>query len=159
MSKLFITEHAQDRLRQRFGLDSLKAMYSWVSAKKLDGKFVRKQPDGRKVYAWGDVELFFSPNESTLISVVDTGLTKRLVAQFGSSLAKEARKLLIVKEREYRKIEISVAEITLNMLKARNPKIKTKLNDKLTIVNDRKENLLSEIKSIRLAAKEYGVEV
>jgi hypothetical protein len=154
-----IHAHAQQRLRQRIGLQSLRSMISWATAKKMDGQMVRKQPDGKIVYAWGDYELVFTNDEKMLITVVDRGKEKDVAEMLGEKVAKEARKLLAVQERLLRKAEINVAEITLNMLKARNPKIKAKLNEKLTIATDERDNIKTEVIVIRKAAEKYGVTV
>jgi hypothetical protein len=159
MKTIGIHPHAQERIRQRFGITSLKAMKSWARAKLLDGKYVKTQADGRKVYHWGNVELIVTGDEKLLITVMDLTTPKSYSEKFSEAIAKEAHKALVGKGRAFRKAEIVVAEITLNMLKCRNPKIKAKLNENLTKANDEKEAILSEIKAIKRSAREYGVEV
>ncbi len=154
-----IHPHAQKRIRQRFGLNTLQSMVSWARAKKIDGKLNHVQGDGRRVYRWGDVELVFSPNEKTLLTVKDLAINKRYEELLGSTVVKEARKLLVGKERAFRKAEINEAQIRLNMLKTRNPKYKAKLNDMLTKATDEKDKLLDEITVIKNTVKKYGVEV
>lgn len=156
---IFVTPHAQERIRQRFGIESVRAMQTWAKAKLIDGKLDRKQPDGRLVYRWGSVELVVSSDGSTLITVMDVQAQSNYIELLGEAVVKKARTLLVTKERAFRKAEINVAEITLNMLKARNPKIKALLSERLTKANDIKENLATEIKLIRKAAEQYGVNV
>jgi hypothetical protein len=157
--KPFIPEHAQDRMRQRFGLKTIHEMQTWVMMKINKGKLDRVQPDGRHVYVHEFVEVVWSKEDNRIVTVLDVSTLKQYEALFGGMFLKDVRKVLSVKERVFRKAEINVAEITLNMLKCRNPKIKARLNEKLTIANDDKENLLTEITVIRKAAKHYGVEV
>lgn len=159
MKKLIVMKHAQDRIRQRFGIESVSTMKSWATAKVNDGKLVRVQPDGRKVYQWGKIELIVTGDGKALVTVKDLEDLQTYAERFAGAVEKESRKALLRTERAFRKAEIHVAEITLNMLKARNPKIKASLNEKLTKADDYKEKLKTEIHVIKKAAKEHGVEL
>lgn len=155
----YLSEHAQERIRQRVGLTSIGDMRKWATERVEDGQFVRKQADGREVYAHGNYEIVVQPETNAVVTVLDR---KQLVShadRFKQTIEKEARKSLDTYGRMFRKAEIKVAEITLNMLKCRNPKIKAKLSEKLTIAKDEMEKLDTEITVIRKAAKGYGVEV
>lgn len=156
---MFVSPHAQERIRQRFNISALREMQQWATEKVKDANLISTGPDGRKIFRWGSVDLIVSNDENVLITVLDQAIPKSYADKFKDVVTKQVRKELLAKEREFRKAEINVAEITLNMLKARNPKIKTMLNDKLTKANDYKENLLVEIKSIRQAAQQYGVQI
>jgi hypothetical protein len=155
----YISEHAQERIRQRVGLQSLGDMRRWATERVEDGKFVRKQPDGRDVYANGNFEIVIQPETNAVVTVLDHKQFVSHADRFKQKIEKEAKKSITYYGRLFRKAEINVAEITLNMLKARNPKIKAKLNERLTMANDEKEKLATEITVIRKAAKQYGVEV
>ncbi|WP_079516569.1 hypothetical protein [Rossellomorea marisflavi] len=157
MTQLFIAPHAQERLKQRFGIHSLSSMRSFAEAKKKDGKLKEISNEGRKIYRWGSIELIFTQDEKTLITVIDTKSEEVVAAVIENVVVKEARKMLTVKSRVYRKEEIRVAEITLNMLKAKNPKIKAKLSETLASAKTELDRLKTDIRAIRTVAKKYGV--
>jgi hypothetical protein len=160
MEKLpFIPPHAQDRIRQRFGIESLKAMRTWVLTKVNEGRLLRTQTDGREVFVNGSIEFVIDPSNNAVITVIERDILASYAEEFGGVVIRKARRVLKAKERLFRKAEINVAEITLNMLKCRNPKIKAKLNADLTVANDEKSNLETEITVIKKAARSYGVEV
>lgn len=154
--KLRISDHAKTRLRQRFSIDSDRAAQSWVQSKLADGSLIRTEPNGKLYYRCGNAELIVA--NGVLITVQFSDGEQKFLEKFGSVLSKEVQKLLTVNERALRKAEINVAEINLNMLKARNPKIKAMLGEKLTKAIDEKDKIVTEIKLIRKAASQYGVE-
>ena len=159
MKYLHVTSHAKKRLRQRFGLQSVEAMRSWTLSRIKQGTFDRTETNGHKIYRWENAEIVLTSDERTLVSVIDHTRTEEIKSQIGTHVGKELRKLKQTTERALRKAEINVSEITLNMLKARNPKIKAALNEKLTKADDEKDALVGELKAIRNAASEFGVEV
>jgi hypothetical protein len=67
--------------------------------------------------------------------------------------------LLTVHRRALRKAEINVVQLTLNFLKAKNPKIKDTIQARLTRAADEKARIEYEVKAIEIAARKYGVEV
>jgi len=157
MSRLLrVSDHAKTRLRQRFGIDSERAAQTWVQSKIADGSLIKKEPNGKETYRCGNAEIIIG--NGVVITVQFADGEQKFLEKFGNVLAKEVTKLLTVNERALRKAEINVAELTLNMLKARNPKIKALIGEKLTKAIDEKDKIVTEIKLIRKAASQYGVE-
>jgi hypothetical protein len=154
-----ISSHAFERIRQRFGIDTLAAALTWVSEKIKGGDYIGLQAKGRKVYRNGDAELILGEDGYTIVTVKFAEGESQYVEQIGDVVRKEVSKMLTIKERAFRKAEIEVAEITLNMLKARNPVTKELIGRKLTKAIDDKANINTEIILIRKAAEQYGVEV
>jgi hypothetical protein len=152
-----VSSHAMERIRQRFGIDTLAAAITWVSEKIRTGDYIGLQQKGRKVYRNGDAELILGEDGHTIVTVKFSDGESQYVEQLSEVVRKEVDKLLSIKERAFRKAEIEVAEITLNMLKARNPKTKESIGRKLTKAIDDKANIHTEIILIRKAAEQYGV--
>ncbi len=154
MIEYHITAHAKERLRQRYNIVSKDVAVSWINDKISRGKFLRN--DGhKKVYRAPGVEIIL--DGIRVVTVRPLYDEKPIMERLKGKLAKEVTKILKTKEREFRKAEIKVAEITLNMLKARNPKIKDDLKRKLTEAIDIKESIKVEIVDVKKAAEHYGV--
>jgi hypothetical protein len=154
-----LSSHAMERIRQRFGIDTLAAAITWVSEKIKGGDYIGLQAKGRKVYRNGDAELILGEDGYTVVTVKFSEGESQFVEQIGDVVRKEVLKMLAIKERAFRKAEIEVAEITLNMLKARNPVTKESIGRKLTKAIDEKANIHTDIILIRKAAEQYGVGV
>jgi len=154
-----ISSHAMERIRQRFGIDSLTAAITWVAEKIKHGEYVGLQQKGRKVYRNGDAELILGEDGFTIVTVKFTEGEAQYAERISNVVRKEVEKMLSAKERAFRKAEINVAEITLNMLRAKNPVTKESIGRKLTKAIDEKANINTEIILIRKAAEQYGVSV
>jgi hypothetical protein len=155
MINYYITSHAKERLRQRFGIESIDVAQQWINEKM--SKAVHHRNDGiKKVYQVADIEIILDGNRVVTIKPLygETSIMKQL----RGVVEKEISKVLTVKERAFRKAEIEVAEITVNFLRARNPKTKALVQRRLTKAIDIKEQLNTEIVGIKKAAEHYGVD-
>lgn len=156
MSNYFITSHAKDRIRQRVGIDGDEAQQAWVKAK-INRAESKLPQDNKTVYNVGSFEIICDGLRVVTVKPVDN------VTQYASKLsgvvAKEIRKLLVPQERLLRKAEINVVELTLNFLKARNPKTKEIISGRLAEATDEKQRIADEVFAIKKAAKQYGVEI
>ena len=154
MIEYYLTSHAKERLRQRYGIVSKDVAISWINDKISQGKFLRNDGN-KKIYRAPGVEIVL--DKLRVVTVKPLYEEAPIMDRLKTVIEKEVSKLIASKELEFRKAEISVAELTLNMLKARNPKIKDDLRRKLTKAIDYKENIQTEIISIKKAAEHYGV--
>lgn len=154
-----LSSHAMERIRQRFGIGTLTAALAWASEKIKTGEFVGLQASGRKVYRNGDAEIIVGEDGFTIVTVKFTEGEKQYIQMIGDAVRKEIDKVLSVKEKALRKAEITVAELTLNMLKARNPRTKESIGRKLTKAIDEQANINTDIILVRKAAEQYGVSV
>lgn len=154
--KFTLTSHAKERIRQRVGIDSVDAALAWAN---------ENIAKAAEVYAQGNKTHYVTEAFDIVcaglkvVTIQPTNNHVDYLAKFNEVLTKEAAKLLKKYRRELRKAEISVAEFTLNYLKAKNPKIKAALQQKLTQATDMKAKLADEIRAIENAAERYGVSV
>lgn len=156
MKDYYITSHAKDRLRQRFGIESIDVAMKWIHDK-LTAATLHRMDHHKEIYRVANIEIVMDGTRVVTVKPLygETPIMQRIK----NVVDKEVGRTLLAKEREFRKAEIQVAEITLNMLKARNPRIKESLKRKLTIANDYKANIETEIVGIKKAAEHYGVSV
>lgn len=151
-----LTDHAKDRIRQRIGILSEDAQLAWVETQVK--KASHRKQDGHKThYTAGSFEIVCDGVK--VVTVKPTEQSNEYLTKFNDVIAKETRKLLTQYGRELRKAEISVAETQLNFLRARNPKTKALISERLTKAIDWKCALEDEIKKIRKAAERYGVQI
>lgn len=151
-----LTKHAQERIRQRAGIDADSAQLAW--AEQSISESTHKYKQGRQtVYVTKNHEIICDGYTVVTIKPVDND--RKYVNKFGIAVANEARKIVLANERLLRKAEIKVAELTLNMLKARNPRTKELISGRLVEATDEKQRLADEIYAIKKAAGQYGVEV
>lgn len=149
-----LSDHARERIRQRLGITAETAAISWVkravqnsSSTKIDGNKTHYFTDVFEIILDGAKVVTVKPKESA-----NPYLTK-----FKSVIEKEANKLRTKYERELRKAEIEVAQITLNLLRAKNPKTKASIERKLTEAVDYKALIEDELKAISKASERYGI--
>lgn len=155
--KFVLTSHAKERIRIRVGIDALEAQITWVNEAIAKAGEVVTQGNKHTVYKTDAFE--FVCDGLRVITIQPAANEQTFVKQLGSTLAKEVRKLLAPQERMLRKAEIQVAELTLNFLKARNPKTKKLISERLIEATDEKQRISDEVFAIRKAAKQYGVEI
>ena len=151
-----LTAHAKDRIRQRVGIVALEAQQAWVN--ELITKSTTAYPQGEKtVYKTDLFEIVCDGIRVVTVKPVENVVT--YTDKISGTLTKEIRKLLIPQERLLRKAEIKITELTLNFLKARNPKTKKLISERLIEATDEKQQIIDEVFAIKKAAKQYGVEI
>lgn len=157
MNALFgLTEHAKERIRQRIGITGTEAQLAWIT--EIITKATSKYPQGNKtVYRTESFEVVC--DDRLVITVKPVENVANYTQLLGGMVAKEVRKALIPQERLLRKAEIRVAELTLNYLKARNPRTKELISERLVEATDEKQRVMDEVYAIKKAARQYGVEV
>jgi hypothetical protein len=154
--KFTLTAHAKERVRQRVGINSVEAAVAWVNEAIATAKdsFVKSRhyhylTDNYEIITDGLTVITISP----LTNHVD------YATKFGSLIAKEATKLLAQYRKEFRKAEIAVAELTLNYLKAKSPKVRDSIKRKLTQATDLRAKIEDEIRAVKIAAEGYGIDI
>lgn len=157
--KFTLTNHAKDRIRQRAGIESAETAVSWVNEEiaKATNVFSDKHDSKLTHYLTDSFEMLCDGLK--VVTVKNLEIKMDYTTKLGAAVAKEATKLLTVHRRALRKAEINVVQLTLNFLKAKNPKIKSGIQSKLTKAADEKAKLEYEVKAIEIAARKYGVEV
>lgn len=155
--KFALTKHAGEKVRQRVGIESLEVATAWVNEEIAKAGEYSQESSKRFAYITDAFKIVCAG--LSVITVIPTDNHVDYLAKFGEIVTKEATKLLTKYRREFRKAEIEVAEYTLNFLKAKNPKIKGNLQQKLTQATDDKAKLADEIRAIEIAAERYGVSV
>lgn len=149
-----LTDHAKDRIRQRIGILSEEAQLAWVETQVK--KASHRKQDGHKThYTVGSFEIVCDGVK--VVTVKPTEQSNEYLTKFNDVIAKETRKLLTQYGRELRKAEIAVAEAQLNFLKAKNPKTKALISERLTKAIDRKCSIEDKIRQVEKAAERYGV--
>lgn len=154
--KFTLSAHAKERVRQRVGISSTEAALAWVNESIANA--TKTYADGHKTHYITDA-YNISCDGLRVITIVPTDNHVDYLMRFGDVVAKEARKLLTRYRRELRKAEIKVAELTLNYLKAKSPKVRDSIKRNLTNATDEKAKLEDEIKAIEIAADKYRVKV
>jgi len=151
-----LSEHAKERIRQRVGLVAEPSAIAWVSEAIKKAKSTRS--NGKTTSYFTDMfEIVLDGLH--VVTVKPTTLTSEYVSKINDLVSKEVSKMLAEYKRELRKAEIEVAEAQLNFLKARNPKVRQSIQQKLTEAIDRKALIEDEIKAIECAGRRYGVEI
>lgn len=154
--KYVLTDHAKERIRQRVGITSEDAAVTWIDMQVRSASSSRR--DGNKMHYITDIFEIITEGVK-VITVKPTETSNEYLTKFNEVLAKEVTKLITSHSRILRKAEIAVAEAQLNFLRARNPKTKEIIGKKLTEAADWKCAVEDEIKAIKKAAKQYGVEI
>lgn len=154
--KYVLSDHAMQRIRQRVGLTSVDSAAAWVKAE-VSKAMNTEQHDHKTHYFTDAFEIICDGTKVVTVKPADSA--NEYVTRLGGVLAKEVDKLIEKYQRELRKADIAVAEAQLNYLKARNPKTKELISEKLTEAVDRKSAVEDEIKAIQYAGKRYGLEV
>ncbi|MFD1453267.1 hypothetical protein [Oceanobacillus sojae] len=155
MTELYITKHAWERLRQRVGIESRDAGIAWVTAKLSEAE--HKEIDGHQTkYHAGSYTLVMDGNR--LVTIQPSKTESDYSGLLKGKLAKEARSFIGKKKAELRKLEIALLETQINLLKAKNPKIKRSIADKLSGITDEKYRIEDAILGMRIAAQSMGVE-
>lgn len=154
--KYVLTDHAKDRIRQRAGIFAEDAAVAWV-AEQVKAATSTKRDGNKTHYITGTFEIVL--DGVTVITVKPCDSANEYLTKFNEVVAKETSKLLSQYTRALRKAEIAVAEAQLNFLKAKNPKTRELISEKMTEAIDRKCGIEDEIKKIEIAAKRYGVSV
>lgn len=151
-----LSKHATERIRQRVGISSIEAATQW--ANELISKAAHTKRDGHKLhYITEHFEIVC--DKETVVTVKPTEKENQYFAKVAGIIKRELTKDLQQFKREYRKAEIAVAELTLNLLKARNPNTKQIINERLTQAIDNREKINDEITKINLTAYRYSIEV
>lgn len=154
--KFILTDHAKERIRQRIGITGNEAQVAWVNELITKSDDSYKQGN-KKVYCTERFEVVCDGIRVITIKPVDN--VRNYADSIGGVVSKEIRKLLTPQERLLRKAEIKVVELTLNYLKARNPRTKALINERLVEATDEKQRIHDEVFAIKKAAKQFGVEV
>lgn len=154
--RYILTDHAKERIRQRVGITSEEAAISWI-ASQVQVASSKKQVGNKTHYMTDIFEIILDGVK--IITVKQAESSNEYLTKFNEVLAKEAVKLISTYSRTLRKAEIAVAEAQLNFLRAKNPKTKALISERLTEATDWKCTVEDEIKAIKKAAKQYGVEV
>lgn len=156
--KFVLTAHAKERIRQRVGISATEAALAWVNeAIAASTEFFEDK--GRKHHHFLTDTYDIVCDNLRVVTVKPRENHNDYVSKFGGLLQKEVDKLLTIQHRELRKAEIKVAELTLNFLKAKSPKVRSTIQRNLTKATDERAKLEDEIKAIEIAAKRYGVTV
>ncbi|KMK75417.1 hypothetical protein [Alkalihalobacillus pseudalcaliphilus] len=158
MTKSYIlTSHAKERIRQRYGIESVQVATNWANdlIAKAQRKFKR---DGKTHYVVGGREFICDDNERRVITVKPNDANNQYVTKLNGILRKEIIKILTLQSRTLNKAEIEVAQLTLNFHKARNPKTKASIQAKLTHAIDAKNNVEDEVTALKKAVEYYGLE-
>jgi hypothetical protein len=154
--KFTLTSHAKERIRQRVGVDSVEAALAWVNENIASATTCNVE--GNKThYLTEAFDIVCDGLRVVTIKPVDNHTD--YLTKFNAVLTKEATKLLTKYRRELRKAEITVAECTLNYLKAKSPKVKQSIQRRLTEATDVRAKISDEIRAVEIAAERYGVEV
>lgn len=154
---LQLTKHAKERIRQRIGIDSVEVATSWIKEQLNRTKKTKKDTRNNSMRYINDLfEVVLDGDK--VVTVISKESVVDYKSKISNLLTKEITKYRTQKNRELRKIEIEVAEHTLNHLKALNPKTKALISGKLTDAVSERTRVLDEIYAIDKVAGEYGVE-
>jgi hypothetical protein len=151
MKKYTPRPHAVDRAVLRFGISSEHAE-NWYNQIMMNARLLGKQ-GGHEYYDHKGKRIVVHGDEIvTIIKAEDLPFASKIAALVEKEL-KKAKRLLMKKERE---LSISIAELTveqatmnLNLLKAKSPSIKNKINEKLKVVSSKIRELTLEIERER----------
>lgn len=155
-SQYVLSDHAKERIRQRIGLTSAESAVAWVKSEISNAD--KTKTDGNKThYITDSFEIICDGVK--VVTVKPTDISNEYLTKIGDVVENEVDKLLTKYRRELRKADIAVAETQLNFLRARNPKVKQSISEKMTEAIDYKAAIEDEIKAIEYAGKRYGVEV
>lgn len=150
-----LTAHAQERIRQRIGIESVEVATKWVSdhIAKASTTFADK---GNTHYVTDVIEVVV--NGFKVITVKPANNDRSYLDQLNAVVAKEVEKMLTNKAKEIRKVDITIAEHTLNRLRAKNPNTVALIEKRLIRSIDAKQRLNDEVYAIEKAGKQYGVD-
>lgn len=153
--KYFLTDHAKERIRQRLGISSEDGALSWVRTQIENANNV-ENVKGQAHYLADKFVIVC--DGAKVITVKPAENSNQYMTVLRDAVAKEVRKLQSEYRRELRRSEIKVAETHLNLLRAKNPKTKKLIRDRLVEATDWKASIEDELKAINFAGKRYGVE-
>lgn len=151
----YLTEHAKERTRQRIGLTSEDSASAWVNSE--IERSIRTEYNGNKTHYFTDTFEIVCDGAKVVTIKPNKNVTS-YVTKLGGVLAKETSKLLNYYGKELRKADVTIAEHQLNFLRAKNPKTKTLINERLTDAIDWKSAIEDEIYAVKKAAKQYGID-
>lgn len=152
--KITLTSHAKDRLRQRVGIESLDAGIAWVRTN--IERAIRSHRNGHFTYFY--TEMFEIIMDGEKVVTVKPAVANNACADLlRSKVTKEVTKFMRQKKSELKKAEIALLETQLNLLKAKSPKVKRSISERLADLTDGKAKIEDEIKQMELAAESYGV--
>lgn len=158
MSVYVCTKHALNRTRERFGIGDKVAANQWATRQinSADKSFWK---DGKKHFIKGNVE--FVTSEKRIITIQENNETSanKFVRELSEVLVKEIKRNMTMYKRKMNAVEIEIAQLNLNRLKARNPKIKALVQERMFEAMERKEEIAKDVLSLEYSAKHYGVEV
>ncbi len=153
-AEYIITTHARQRIKERLGIESIEVASAWV-AEQLRKASRSYKDEHRTNYVTDMYEIV--TDGLKIVTVKPKGIAADYMTKLTGMLSREIEKELTKVNRELRKIEITVAEHTLNQLKARNPRTKDVIQTKLLVALEEKARIENEVKSVQRAAEKFGL--
>ena len=150
--KFVLSAHAKERIRQRVGINSTEAALAWVNESIATAN--ETYLDGHKTHYLTD-SYDITCDKLRVITLTQTDNHIDYLTKFSNLVTKEATKLLTKYRRELRKAEILVAELTLNYLKAKSPKVRAIIQRNLTIATDERARIEDEVRAVEIAADKF----
>lgn len=151
-----LSQHAKERIRQRTGIESESVATAWVREAIKTAK--DSKPEGRKIHYITD-QFEIVCDGTKVVTVRPTTSSNPYTEYISGMIRKETERLLIAKQTELRKAEITVCEKQLSYLKAKNPNTIELISKQLTSAIDAKERIVDAIYQLKAAAKQYGIEI
>lgn len=153
-STFVLSDHAKTRIRQRLGIESTEVATQWASDN--IARATEKITRGSTTHYISDAFEIIADGLS-VITVKPVRKERSYLERLGGVVEKEVLKMIADKEVALRRIEIVIAEHTLNQLKVRNPKTKSLIGRRLMESIDIKQRHSDELYAIKKAAGQYGV--
>ena len=155
-----LTRHAWERVQQRYNITDKTAADQFISQKINRGKKTKTEGD-KTYYVEGNTEIIVgSANKViTIYESIHEIHRSEFLSKVSKSIEKEAKKFIAKYSGEIRKIDIEIAEFNLNRLKARNPKTKQLITDRLMDAMQRKDDVIYRMKYVKESARDYGVDL
>ena len=142
--------HAIDRARLRFGVE-LENIREWFNEQMAKAKYVCDNGKGRSVYANGNVRLIVHDDTKTIITVYDEVKTDFLRPALERELRKLKRhytKTIRQHELAYAELLKEIGEMAINRARARNPKTRELIAERLSDKQRQADELITEIERL-----------
>lgn len=158
-----VTNHAYERYLLRVNkYGNRDQARTWLASALNKAKFVKKQEDLNEVYVYGKHKLIIDKhlNIVTILSTDDIDWdsiedTRDDITKYVTNKLKREVRPLVKRRKE---LQVSIYEAEINKIRARSPKIKANIQEKIdTLIND-KNKTTNKMEGIVKTAKKYYID-
>ncbi|ARQ95945.1 hypothetical protein qdsa001_189 [Staphylococcus phage qdsa001] len=158
-----LTKHAYERYTLRVSNDSKERACQWFASALMQATFEHTQKGGNEVYVFKNYRIIIDKH-LTIITVIDTeddnweGI-KEAREQIETYIKGKLKRTVTPLFTKLDRIDISIHEAHISMIKTRNPKTKDIINKNIIELERNKSLLLNSIEGVKKTAHKYYIEL